>query len=331
MSENNVKPAYNAKRRIQLLFVFVVLLIFGITAGWFYVAGKIDTAAGNAIEQQAALGNSVRCDGRTVLGYPFRFGLFCDAVAFESQPQGLGFKAGAVRSAAQFYAPRDLIVELDGPANIERAGLQPVWIDWSQMRARILATEPLPQNISVSGQDIIIGQSELQPLLKAGALELFMRLTGSDVDIAGRTSDFKFENQTDQLNNLPPLGGDFDIRVTDGARLLIEGQQSLRGADAMVNRIALLLNADRGIIVSGPVTIAADGLLSGELSVRVVDVDGVLAVLTKALPDAAALMTAFANGQPRTGEKGDEIELPITIDGGQARLGLIPLGMIPPL
>ncbi|MEM8539699.1 MAG: DUF2125 domain-containing protein [Pseudomonadota bacterium] len=331
MSENNVKPAYNAKRRIQLLFGFVVMLIVGITAGWFYVAGKIDTAAGDAIEQQAALGNDVRCDGRDVLGYPFRFGLFCDAFAFESQPQGLVFKAGAVRSAAQFYAPRDLIVELDGPANVERSGLQSIWIDWSQMRARILATEPLPQNISVSGQDIIIGQSESQPLLKAAALELFMRVAGSDVDIAGRTTDFEFESQLDQLNNLPPLGGDFDIRVTDGARLLLEGQQSLRGVDAMIKRVALLLNDDRGIIVSGPATITDDGLLSGDLSLRVVDVDAVLAVLTKALPDAAPLMTAFANGQPRTGENSDEIELQITIDGGQARLGLIPLGMIPPI
>lgn len=331
MSENNVKPAYNAKRRIQMLFGFVVLLIIGVTAGWFFVAGKIETATGNVIEQQAALGNNVHCDGRDVLGYPFRFGIFCDAVAFENAQQGFAFNAGAVRSAAQFYAPRDLIVELDGPANVERSGFKPVWIDWSQMRARILATEPLPESISISSQDIIFGPSEFEPAIKAAALELFMRIAGSDVDIAGRTTEFEFENQLDQLNDLPPLGGDFDFRITDGARKLLTALGSVRGTDVMVKRMALLLNDDRGIIVSGPVSIADDGLLSGEMKVRVVDVDGVLAVLAKALPDAAPLMTAFANGQPRTGENSDEIELSISIDNGQARLGLIPLGTIPPL
>lgn len=331
MSANNVKPAYNAKRRIQFLFGFVVLLIIGSTAGWYFVADKIQTATNNVIEQQANMGNNVSCDGREVRGYPFRFGLFCESVAFESIRQGQVFKAGALRSAAQFYAPRDLIVELDSPAIFERIGSDSWSMNWSQMRAHILATEPLPQNISISGQDVVFGQAGLEALARAATLEVFLRVVGKDVDLAGRVKALEFENLTPQLNDLPPLGGDFDIRIADGARMALADQQSVRGTDAMVNRLALLLNDDRGVIVSGPISVADDGLISGELKVRLVDVDSVLDVLTKALPDAAPLMIAFANGQPRSGEKGDEIELQVTIKNGQVRLGLIPLGSIAPL
>lgn len=331
MSANNVKPAYNAKRRIQYLFVFVILLVIGCSAGWFFVADRIETASSNVIAEQAGLGNNINCDGKEVRGYPFRFGVFCDSVAFENPSQGIAINAGALRSAAQFYAPRDLILELDSPAMFDSVQSGSWSMKWSQMRARILVTDPLPQNISISGQDVVLAGAETEPYAKAAGVELFLRAIDQDVDLAGRTNRFEFENLTPQLNELPPLGADFDIRIADGVRILLSGQQSLRGVDATVKRLALLINDDRGIIVSGPVSVAIDGLLSGALKVRVVDVDGVLDVLVKTLPEFAPLMTAFANGQPRSGEQGDEIEMQITIDNGQARLGLIPLGIIAPL
>lgn len=331
MSVNNVKPAYNAKRRIQYLFVVVILLVIGCTAGWFFVADRIKTISGNVIARQSSLGNNIDCDGRDVRGYPFRFGLFCSSVAFENASQGIAFSAGALRSAAQFYAPRDLIVELDSPARFDQVGSVSWSMNWSQMRARIVATEPLPQNISLSGQDIVLANADTEPYAKAAGVELFLRLIDQDVDLAGRTNGFEFENLSPQLNDLPPLGGDFDIRIADGVRMMLSGQQSLRGVDATVKRLALLLTDDRGIIVSGPVSVADNGLVSVALKVRIVDVEGVLDVLAKALPDFAPLMTAFAKGQARSGEQGDEIELQITIDEGQARLGLIPLGTIAPL
>lgn len=331
MSANNVKPAYNAKRRIQYLFGLVILLIAGCTAGWYFVASKLESISTDTIAQQARLGNIISCEGNEVRGYPFRFGLFCDSVAFESQPGGIKFTAGALRSAAQFYAPRDLIIELDSPAEFDRIGGDSWSVNWSQMRARILATEPLPQNISLFGQQIVLGHKESSSMAKAEGLELFMRVVDQDVDIAGRTSEFEFGNKSVQLNQLPPLGGDFDLRISDGVNLLLSGQQSLRGHDVMLNRMAVLLNDDRGIIVSGPFSVADNGLLSGKLKLRVIDVDGVLAAITKALPDVAPMVTAFVNGQPRKGENVDEIELQIDIDAGRARLGLIPLGTIPPL
>ena len=331
MSVGNVKPAYNAKRRIQLLFGFVLLAIIASTAGWFFVASKIDSFAEAFIKQQAAMGTTINCDSRDVQGFPFRFGLFCESISFDSASQGISFSAGSVRSAAQFYAPRDLIVELDSPAQYQADGPMSVWMDWSQMRARILASEPLPKRLSITGRQVAIGLEANQEKARAETVEAFARVVDQDLDIAGRTTAFNFVDTVAQLDGLPLLGADFDMRIVEGDQLLIGTRQSLRGFDIQLNRLALLLDPDRGIIVSGPLSIAQDGLVNGRLSVRIIDVDAVSSTLTKALPDAAALITAFASGQPREGEQQDEIELEITINAGQARLGLIPLGTIPPL
>lgn len=330
MSADDVKPRYDAKRRIQFLFGAVLLLILAASGAWFFIADRIQTVSGDIIAQNAQAGIEIDCDGREVRGFPFRFGLFCQRTGFTDVAQGVAFNAGALRSAAQFYAPRDLIVELDGPASLDRTGFESLNMKWSQMGMRVKATEPIPQNVSIFGRDMVLELGEAGPELNAAEMQGFMRLVGSDIDLAGRAVAFDFVNISEQLDGLPPLGGDFDIRLVDGAGMLQSDQPSLRGMDINLTRFALLLTDDRGLIVSGPLNVSEAGLLNGELNVRVIDVDAVKETLANALPDAAALITAFADGRPRLGERGDEIEFQITLKDGQARIGLIPIGNIQP-
>ncbi len=331
MSADQVKPSYNAKRRIQLLFAFCVLLIVAASAAWFYVAGRIEAVTAQAISGQRAQNVDIKCDGRKVRGYPFRFGLFCDALSIDNGADGYLLDAGAVRSAAQFYAPRDLIVELDGPLTFQQAGFEPVTLEWSQMRASVLATQPVPKTVSIVGQKFIAGRETLPTHFVAEQIEMHMRVVEADADIAGRALGFAFENAGPPLEDLPQLDADFNLRVKDGAALVADGDVDLRGMSGELNRLALMLNDDSGVLVSGPYTVAENGLLSATLEVLIVDVDAVVDVTARAFPDIAGLLTAFANGQQRTGDKQDEVTLQVNIVDGQARMGLIPLGKIPPL
>lgn len=331
MSADQVKPSYNAKRRIQLLFVFCLLLIAAATAAWYYIAGRIDGAARQAISQQQARQVDIQCDGRAVRGYPFRFGLFCDSFAIDNAADGYVVDAGALRSAAQFYAPRDLVVELDGPLTFERAGLEPFIFEWAQMRARVMASEPLPKNVSVVGQNFIAGREGFATHFTAEQVETHFRVVDADADFAGRALGFAFDNAGPNLANLLPLDADFDLRVNNGVQLLTNGVMDIRGAEGELKRLALLLNEDRGILISGPYSVAQNGLLNASLEVRIIDVDAVMAVAATAFPDVANLLSAFANGQPRTGDNKDEVTLQITISDGKARMGFIPLGTLPPL
>ncbi|WP_026480856.1 DUF2125 domain-containing protein [Ahrensia sp. 13_GOM-1096m] len=333
MSSDNAKKPYNAKRRIQFLSAFSVFLIVAATAGWYFVAGKIDEAAGKLISVQAAKGNVVECDNRIVRGYPFRFGVFCDAVSYnDDKNNALIIKAGAFRSAAQFYDPRKIIGELDGPLVIEQPSMaQDIKVSWSSMRSSFVATNPLPQHVSIVGKDVRIEQSDDAPRIAAIGLESHMRINGNDLDLAGRAQELSIKNTIAQIENLPPLGLDFDATVKDGAALLASNSLQLRGTDLDVRRIGVLLSDDQGLLLSGPLKVDNQGLIDGELTLRIIDVDAVSNLIGKALPNIAPMLSAFAAGQPRSGEKNDEVEMTLSITKSQIRLGFIPLGKLKPL
>ncbi len=329
MPSQTAKPSYDAKRRIKLLFGFSIFLIIAATATWYFVAGQINKVANNAIEAQRIKGIQIDCSNRSVKGYPFRFGVFCDSLRIAGRSRGPSFQSGSIRSAAQFYDPKRIIVEMDAPANLSIAGGQNIALSWSQMRASTIVDDPLPESLSIVGQQFKLRGP--QGSLAAEQIEAYMRVVDTDVDFAGRVAALEFEESIASLDDLPALGMDFDFRLDEAVTKLASNQFNLRGINGTLNRAAILLNADRGILISGPVSVADNGLVDAQLKVRIVDVDAVVEVISKALPNFAPALSAFAQGQPRVGENKDEIELNVTIAEGQARMGLFPLGAIPPI
>lgn len=326
MSEDKLKQPYNAGRRIRWLGAAFILGTALFSAGWFYVSGRIDAGAQAMIAGQAALGRSIDCPGREVRGFPFRFGVFCDFVAVTSPAEGISVKAGALRSAAQFYDPGRMIIELDAPVDISLPNGETVTAQWSLGRASVVTGNPLPKRVSTELVDPVFAAAGASPWLVAKTLEAHMRVNGPDLDLAGRGTDIALPLTTQALPALPPLGADFDLTINGAA-----ADPTLASAPdnaGTLRRLAVLLNADRGILVSGPWS-RKGGLLSGEFAVRIVDADAVFKVLADVFPQQAGLISAFGAGQKRTGEKADEVELTLTVRDGQISMGLIPLGNLP--
>ncbi|MDZ7822806.1 MAG: DUF2125 domain-containing protein [Ahrensia sp.] len=331
MTNQMAKPAYNAKRRIQYLFAFCVFLIVAATAAWYFVAGKIDEGAGNAIAAQGAKGLDIECPNRDVRGYPFRFGLFCDALSFTDRKSAISFRAGGVRSAAQFYDPTKIVAELDGPAILNLADGQMINLSWSLMRATsvIALGEPLPDSFSLVGKQFTLSTNDIT--LRADQIETHMRVVGTDVDVAGRAEAIVFETSMLGVNQLPPLGVDFNTRLKDAATKIRSENFNPRGLSGVLSRAAVLLNTDSGLLIDGPFAVDDAGLIDAALTLRIIDVDAVTRVVTQSFPQIAPIFTAFTAGQPRSGEKSDEINLEITIAKSNVSLGFIPLGRIPQL
>src|SRR5690606_37227088 len=102
-------------RRIIWLAVFIILAICGYYALWVYLAERLGFEVDRNIASLGNKGITISCDGRDIRGFPFRMGVFCDDVALTIPDENIAASAKELRSAAQIYAPRMLVMELDGP------------------------------------------------------------------------------------------------------------------------------------------------------------------------------------------------------------------------
>ena len=104
-TDNSDVPARkpNFARRIGWLGTFAFLAMLAWTGAWFWLANLGETKVDEALAKVNAQGHPVACDNRSIKGYPFRFGLFCDSVRFEDTSQGVRISASALRTARSTF------------------------------------------------------------------------------------------------------------------------------------------------------------------------------------------------------------------------------------
>lgn len=337
MSAEKTEPRYNAARRIKWLAFFVVVAVVVLSVAWFAVARIIDNRLTAQIASLERSNIAVSCPGQTVAGFPFRFGIFCDATSVDLAQDGLRLEAGALRSAAQFYNPRHVIIELDGPLNISTLDTG-ARLTWETARASLVATGTVPDRASVELASPVV-EANGSLVFSAETLTLHMRTVAADegsaddLDVAIQAASLTRVGPVTRRTGLPALDFDADIRIDNGTALLGRNVRDLRvlaGQSGEIRRLAWLLSRDQGVLVSGPVSVTANGLLNAELTIRIIDVDAVVAAWNSApfgLRDIGQIISSL----PRTGEASDEVELPVSVRNGQASFGFIPLGTIPSL
>jgi hypothetical protein len=320
------KPRFS--RRIVWLGVFVVLLVAGYTAGWFYLADMLEKQARAVVAALNGGGVSAECANPTARGYPFRIGLYCDRVAFADQGEGIDLSAGSFRSAGQIYDPMRFVAELDGPAKISLPTAAPFAVNWGGLRASVRLAEPLPSRVSLEGKALAASLASGAPLAAVEAFEAHMRPNGEDLDLAVSFDGLALDRTIVDGRNLPAFSAQSDLSIKNGVALVDSGAESLRGQSGTLRTLALSVGPNTGMTVSGPFSIGSDGLIDADLKVSVRDPGGLAAVLGEAFPDARDTITASFSGLAALGK---EPSLPLKIAKGKATLGFIPLGELPPL
>ncbi|WP_306026026.1 DUF2125 domain-containing protein [Oceaniradius stylonematis] len=323
------KPSYNAGRRIGWLMTAVIAAIVLYSAGWFWAADMVDrTVTASANDERASLRFS--CPGQDVRGFPFRIGVFCDAFEVAAADGSFVASGGAVRSAAQVYDPRRVVAEIDSPVTIYDAAGTAYRLDWSVGRINA-ATAPVNERmVAFEADDIRVGLDGIGELARADRLGLYVREQGAAMDVAMRPRALTVDPALVGGRALPPVGLDIDLRLEDWASTWASGP--VAAGSGMINRVALLLTDDRGVIVEGPFRLSPDGLISGDFSVRVVDVPGVLAAARDIVPELAPQIETLAAAAPRQASMpDDELSLSFTVREGRVFAGFLPLGRIPPV
>lgn len=329
-SSEAAKP--NFSRRFFWWAIFLVILFGGYSAGWFFVASKVEERVDQSIVRLADKGIVARCDGRSVGGYPFRLGLFCDSVAYQDEARQVSVTAAALRTAAQVYQPFHTVAELNGPMRIEVPDLPMLWLDWDNLKASVRIAQPLPERVSIEVDNILAStdpDDETDPvqLFTAEHLEAHLRPNGADIDWAGNFRELAITAEAVQGRTIPPLAGEGDATIKNGVALTQARPLTLRGQSLEIRTLALS-SGEGSVAISGPLSVDADGLLNADLKVVIRNPSAVAEALKTAIPERAReIQTGFAG----LAIMGDQPTLPLKISKGRATLGFIPLGDIKPL
>ncbi|MFK5980772.1 MAG: DUF2125 domain-containing protein [Rhizobiaceae bacterium] len=332
-------PRKSFGRGFLLMLTIICILVFGGTALWYYAAGKLEETALKVQQSLQASGRLVACDNQQVRGYPFRIGIFCDAIDIEDKNTRQKLTSGALRTVAQIYDPGKLILEFDGPAQFSDAKQGIFNINWQFLRASMRATLSGIERTSIAAHAISIAHEKIaSPLLIAETLELHARKLGDnnlDVAIGSRNLVVATSFGSSELLSKP-----FDLIVEFTANDLFKEAQSKQklishfqnnGGSGNLNAFKLETVNGGKLEIKGPLSIDIKGQLSGKLDVSVTKLNHLFEFFRKfiAIPNNNIEQIELAVKLLSAGNATTKLQ--IQINDGKVRLGLISLGRIPPL
>lgn len=312
-------------RRFAWLAVAILAAIGLYTAGWYYLAGRLETAVAQTIADARTGGAEADCTRAQARGYPFRIGLFCDGVAYADRAAGISVTGTGLRSAAQIYQPSRIVGELDRlSVALAPAGLA---VDLSDIRYSTRLADPLPDIVSVAGSGLVAAELSGEKLAAASAAQAHMRPRGQDLDLAGSVTALTLEPSTGAPPGLPPIDGDWDVTLSDGVARLRQSAGSLRGLSTEI-RVLTARSGAASVGVSGPFAVDGDGLVDATLTVAVDGASELLAILNRAFPD---MRPQLGQAEAILMAMGESPRLPVAIAKGEIRMGFFTVGRIPPL
>lgn len=326
-------------RGFWLMLAIICVLVFGGTALWYYAAEKLEEVVEEVQQKLHAKGQIIACNNQQIRGYPFRLGIFCDAIDIEDKNTQQKLTSGAVRTAAQIYDPGKLIIEFDGPAQFSDARQGIFKVNWQFLRASMRATLDGIERTSIVGHALTIDhEKNTFPLLTAETLELHARKLGEnnlDVAIGSRNVSLAAGPISTETQSKP-----FDLSMEFTASDLFEeirNNQNLfshfRKKGGSGNLRAFKLKTKKGGIleINGPLSVDVRGRLSGKLDISITKLGHLFEFFRSFLPKADADMEQIELAVKLFTAGTTTTKLQIQIKNGKAQMGLISLGRIPPL
>ena len=329
-----------ARRGLTAVAIIMVVLFVALTGAWLYVAHEIDRRVGDAIAAAATRGTAVECANRDVFGYPFRVGLSCDKVGLDDPARELRVSAGALHTAAQIYRPGHIVAELGSPLTVEAPGRPPMDLSWTLLQASTTVwTDGVQRfDLAADAPAIAFRQQAGNPLpaSRADRFELHARQNAADLDVA--FSDGALVVSAPDLGDLPPVDVTGDATLNGAAEWLrrgIPGNRlgvALRGRSGTLRSLRLALKGGGVAELAGPFTIADTGLLSGDFKLALEKPDAIAGMVSRLVPAAAGIAGSLAGAVGFAGrQENGRTVIDLTVREGEARVGFLPVGRVPPI
>jgi len=329
-----------SRKRPIALGIFLIVLVAGYTAGWFYVADRLQTRATADMAKLSAQGIGVRCEDLRTSGYPLRVNVVCDSISWQKPSAGMAFRAGRFTSGSPVYAPRSLSNDLTGPAFIEFPGLQPLEVNWSKFSSNTRLARPFPTEIALEARDIVVGRrteaTTTEPLSSLEQMDFSMSAADGALKLNGRFAGLKLAAPVIGNAKSPEIDGVADIEIADAATLLAPGSsdftQRLRGHSGTIHQAFLSMPNGAMVTLTGPFSIDDEGLVNADVKLTLVNAQSLAQAGQTVFPEQGSNIATilFALSAMPKDENGNPT-LEIAVRKGRANAGFIPLGRLPAL
>jgi len=332
-------------RRLVYLVLTIVVLIAGSVFGWDFLADKLESGLNRQIKKLAIQGKTLKCDNQRIEGFPFRVGLFCDEILFEQPAKKILFKAGEVRSAAQFYQPGFLVAEIDGPAQLSLPKTGGIDLQWTLAQTSSRVSLAGVKRVSLNLENLVATKTEdnsqTLPNVHLSSLGLHIRAAGddtmsADAEVAIDLKNIQINNWPERL--LPTADFNADGVISGLNETLKKGRDIEKwirenGLKAQVHKLEFAL-ADGGVLsASGPISVNQRGLVTGKLDIKVVGIDNFVSLFADHVPDLGenAEIIKTASRLFSQGTKDQALPIQLNIRDSIVSAGFIQLGVMPPL
>lgn len=317
------------RRRGLLWLVLALLVAFGLySAGWFWLADRVRGQAAQTIAALNAKGIDADCANLTVSGYPLRFVVSCDSLAYEDDARAVAASSGKLDAVATILRPFSPSAEFRGPLRTTAPGMPPLWIDWDHLKADAGLSWPTLASLSLTAEGLS-GQTDPEDgdpisLFSAGKADTELRPSGEDLVARGRFGDVEIDAEAIGGRMVPPFDAAGEATLKNGVAMLQAGMKSLRGQSIEIANLELSSGEAR-VSLSGPLSVDTDGLIDARLNIKLNNPKAVASVLAGIIPEQKR---QIEQGFAALAMLGSSPSMPLVIAKGKASLGFIPLGRI---
>ncbi len=341
----------NRKRRSPWRgwLIGILVLIPVLWVGYWWAAQEIARAAIDRATTRPMAGGRFACAGETLGGFPLRLDVGCTRAEYGDGPQGTGERLsaalGGVQVSAPLYWPGYVEANLTSPfvVNAPPTGLA-ITTQWSA--ASTSATAGLGGLKSAAatfhGLDFSSAGGPALPV-KAVTADLAEASAapagGGAYRFAATAHALKVVRANGQ--EIPSIDGDALITALNfGNSLGTDPRAALSawakaGGTARIDRLRFAAG-EAVADADGELAIAANGLISGKLNVRLRNPDAFVALAEAIKPGAAkeagkilAVVTALT--VPVDTPDGPARQTTVVIRNGLVSVGILPVGMLPPV
>ncbi len=337
MARSSEKAVKASRRPFLWLAIFIGALIVAYSGVWYYLASQLETRSEFLISDLANRNVDADCADMEVRGFPFRLGVFCNAVTADDQGNRMSLTTGGFRSAAQVYRPNHIVSELDGPVTLNSSDGSSAALNWKVLRSSTVFNLSGLTRASLLSSDFdgtVTPPATTDPLkFKAGSTEAHVRQNDADLDAVLSLNSATLTTEAAAFA-LPPFDVNADLTLADRAWMLSGQQRSenpWHDLSASLNSFSIDLGQGARLSLNGPFSIDDSGYLTGKFDLEIEGREAWQSILTEAFPDAADSIANIAGMVGAIGQTQDKLSLPLNIDRGRIRISFFTLGQIPPI